>query len=325
MKNSLPEQFHSVFVFFNGKATNSTRARRLIKDLQKLLPAGKLKTIEITGFDPEKTKQLTAETARKFDGNTLLVIAGGDGTVSAIIESLLLANKLTKTNRSVAVLPVWGGNGNVMSIMLNGNSPTKLERTLEHSRIVPVYQLRVRVTPPGSKPFVRLGSVIGFGATAHASLIIDRVPRHTSKRRIKSFFGLQFLDEAKHVVRAFSKVQAFRIERNGRIERKYELLFANGPRVAKLNGLPVSLDEKAYYETYADKGSLFILLYAAKAMIGKNHGFRRTDTQSFVVQDDILAQVDGESVEIPAGSQIQIGLHNRPFQALSSKLKPRVD
>lgn len=322
MDSPQDKQFKTIYVFFNSLATNSGRVNRLVGDLKELFPKAKLQTVEIGGKERAETKSIIEKAAKNFDEHTLVGIGGGDGTASVVIESILISSKLSEANRSAILLPLWGGNANDLACMLNGLiSTTSLRRIMERANVVKVYPLRLRFNPPNSRPFVRLATCYAsFGATAQAGWLMESSSHIRNKRTWFSSPPGRLIAEVFDVSRAFTRVAPFRLEAGGITKTVYERIIVNGPRIAKMEGLPVRLTDRNYYQANIDKKHFYMLLYLVKAFFGQGYGNTTDKPQQFIVKDNTWTQLDGEILQLHGGTKVELSINDKPVFAISKKI-----
>ena len=265
--------------------------------------------------------------ADKFGPRTLFCVAAGDGTVNFAINFMLTDASLTKKAQSSVLLPIWGGNGNDLASMLNGGPRTaKIKKILDYGNAVAVHPLYCRISTGKAKAQLFLaGNYIGFGSSglickrlnddAHRQGILLQIPGGTLLQTILTAWGSLY------------SAQRFDIEESGRRTRIVERTIFNGPRVAKFYHQPVRLlDNHFYMDTWHAKipiatplAGLFSM-HRRSVRRSKSHYFKKVD---FTIKQATWAQFDGEPLWIQPDTKIEIGMHERPFYALSLELGPK--
>lgn len=312
--------FERLVVFVNPKSTNSAAVQRRIDKLRAFLPDIPFATIEATGKDWSKDTRLIEKHTDLLGPHTLLCIAAGDGTTNYIIQSLLTA-KLPEPARKTVLLPLWGGNANDLACMLNG-APNRINfhSLITHGHIVPIHPLECDMQPRQGERIVRIAACYaGFGATAFAAKQLNATDHRHS--RLAAIPGGRLIQEVITVMNAFIEAPTFEIKDGGRTRVVYERTFANGERMARIKRLPVQLtDQKFYLNTLENKHLVSavprLIESTSKRLSAKflrNYAF-------FTTQETSWAQFDGEPLEVPAHTKVQVQLSERPFYALSKNL-----
>lgn len=321
-EDSLLIRFDKFVVIYNPVSTNSKRSRKRIAELKDLFPSKEVEIIETSPDGLEANKKLVGRVARKFDAKTLLCIAAGDGTVSAVLDALLTTKSLKDSARKVPILPLWGGNANDLAYMANGFSRrTSLKTVFEKGAVIPIYPLNVKLTS-GKESSERIaGCYVSFGASAYAAQQ-NELPKN-KKKRIHAVPGTRELTEMSVVARSLLKAKTFSIEVDGRPQPMYERIFVNGSRIAKIDRLPVRLNEKAFYEASLERKhpkSFISLLSALKILRNRTYGEVTEKDKSFILGSDTWAQIDGEVTKLTKGTTVEISLSKTPFYVVSTKL-----
>src|ERR1700754_3107995 len=109
---AVTERFSSILVFMNPKSTHAAAAQRRIAEIERLMPGTPIAVIETSSEGHAGNQKLVQAHAKKLGPDTLLCIAAGDGTISQIIEAILMSKGLSGKARKTVILPLWGGNAN---------------------------------------------------------------------------------------------------------------------------------------------------------------------------------------------------------------------
>lgn len=321
-EDNLLLEFDRLVVIYNPISTNARRSRKRIAELKDLFPSKEVIVVETSPGGLEANKKLVAREAAKFNGRTLLCIAAGDGTVSAVLDGLLGAKSLPKKAKMVPLLPLWGGNANDLAYMINGRpSRINLKDVFEKGRVVPIYPLNVKLVIDGKATQKIAGCYVSFGASAYTARQAD-MPKNR-KKKIYIVPGARMLTEMYIVAKSMLKAKTFTITVGGKTEPVYERIFVNGSRIAKVDRLPVRLNEKAFYEatlSHKHPQALLSLLSALKFFKNRTYGEVTEKDIKFKLNEDTWSQIDGEVMRLRKDTEVEISLSQTPFYVLSTKL-----
>ncbi len=316
-------KFDKFVIFYNPLSTNSRRSRKRITELKELFPSKDVQIIETSPDGLAANKKLVARAAKKFDQQTLVCIAAGDGTVSAVLDALF-ANDSTVSDQAkkVPILPLWGGNANDLAYMINGRPKgLSLKNIFEKGQIVPIYPLTIKLSSNEGTDKRIAACYVSFGASAYVASQLD-LPRHR-RMTTRLLPGARLVAEFLITTRSLIKAPAFTISTGHSQEPVYERIFINGSRIAKIDRLPSRLNEKAFYEATLERKhpkSLISLLSALKILRNRTYGEITEKDRSFSLNDDTWAQVDGEVMKLPKNMKVEISLSETPFYVVSTKL-----
>ncbi len=318
VRTSAP-QFDRLLIFANPKSTNTAVVRKRVEEVKAILAGLPLDTIEATGDNWSSSPKLIEKYASQLGPNTLLCIAAGDGTTNYIIESLITSRRLSDEARQTVILPLWGGNANDLAYMLNGPAfRANLRNIISKGRIVPIHPLECRMKSDG-KHITRIAACYAsFGATAFAaSKLNDEVHRN----RIARWPVGRFLQEFITVLGAFIDAPTFSIKEEDTARVVYERTFANGSRMAKITRLPVQLTDEVFYLNTLENKRLISAIPRLIATGSKRLSAKfLSNFAYFTIQEKSWAQFDGEPLEIPAHTRVQVQMSKRPFYALTLAL-----
>jgi diacylglycerol kinase family enzyme len=315
-----PVSFTRVIVFFNPKSTHAATAKKRIDDIKQLLPKTPLEIIETAHGGPKANVQLVEQCADKLGPDTLLCIVAGDGTTNQIIQALLIGEGLSEKARRTPILPLWGGNANDLAYMLNGSSyRAKTADLLEKGKIVTIHPLECKLIGPKGTDTRIAACYAGFGASGFAARQLNAAAHRQSK--LHALPGGRIIQELITIVSAIMEAPGFTVKESGSAKIVYERLFSNGPRMGKVARLPVQLtDEMFYLNTLENKRLLSAIPRIVESTRKKMSENFLGNFASFTVAENSWAQFDGETLEIPAGTKVQVQLSTRPFYALSTEL-----
>jgi len=321
-----PHRLHinRAVVWYNPAATRAVQSKRRIKELETLFP-GNVHILYTSPEGREANLETLHKAAHLLGPHTLLAIAAGDGTVNLAVEALATTHQelgLPKLARRSPILPLWGGNANDLAYMLNGFSwRRRIKTVLSKADIVPIYPLTCAITTQSTTYHRMASSYISFGASAMTAYRMnDKQYRLMNRGRPKFFLELLF------VIRSFAHAPSFTVSEAGHTHKIHELLFANGSRIAKVDGLPARLSERAYYREILEQHRLTSTLGEIVNLLrgGRAANFQDAPVK-LTIRDQVWAQFDGEPLLVEAGSTIEIRLADQPFYAVASALRtPRV-
>lgn len=311
--------FQRILVVFNPASTNVARSRRRIYELQQLLPQTPLEIIE-TAKTNAANHDLLYTHRRKLGPDTLLCIAAGDGTVNRVIETLLLDTRLNERMRQTVLLPLWGGNANDLAYMLNGlSSHTLLRKLFIRGQRARIYPLAFRVISPSGHTATHIAACYAsFGASAYAANAINtKSYRQHWAHRLKLTHSIL---EIYTVIASMIRSPRVTITERDVTERVYERAFINGSRIAKMERIPIKLNQKAFYHATVRHKQLEELFYILRLLRHRRFGYISNQPIEVILKERCWAQFDGEVEAIPAGSTVHVSIAKQPFVALSTKL-----
>ena len=305
-------------VVVNPVSSNYDRGQQLIRQLAALFPVQQFETIELRLADYERPSWLITRLNAALDKNTLLAIAGGDGTNNLVIDTLMRSSAIANVARNVTILPLWAGNANDLAHMANGNPPRSIETIIKRGNVVRVHPLIVTTQHTG-KTTTRLAvCYVSLGASAYASARISK-PSHRG-RRIYRLPGARNLTDMASVTRAFIGAATFESDIDGAQRRIYDLAMINGPRIAKVSRIPVKLTSKNFYEVMVVRKHPAVLSYLMHIIRGTDLQRRTRTERELTINETTWAQIDGEPVQIPGNTTISIQPYDRAFHLISTKL-----
>jgi diacylglycerol kinase family enzyme len=317
-----PQQFEHIFVLFNPASTHATRSRRRIAELKKLFPKT-VEVIETSSEGREANQEIIRKLAPRLTGKTLLAIASGDGTVGLIVETLTATgkNSLPKAASQAPILPLWGGNANDLAYMLNGISLGKrLAAVFKKADVVPIYPIMCTISADGSASNHIAACYVAFGVSGRMAHTLNK-RSYRSQSGWKNL-GLKVFRELSYVTQTFRLATKFSYSQSGKQHHVYELLFANGSRMAKVDRLPISLAEPYFYADQLEHSTLgAVMRKLLNISRGKRRERRLHKRLHLTIHNEVWVQFDGEPELVPAGSEVSISLHDRPFYALASSLR----
>jgi diacylglycerol kinase family enzyme len=306
-------------VIINPASTNRQRALRLAKKLEVYFQAESIERLQIVPGEADKTHALIVKLSERLDEKTLVCVAGGDGTVSLIINILLQESKIPAKAKKAVILPLWGGNANDLASMINGSVyKINLERILKKGRVVAVHPLEVSMKGEQSETKLAI-NYVSFGATAYAAKRVNQIDYQ--RKRLYRTPGIQLLAEAASAMRSIQQSKSFMVDIDGKSARLYDLILINGSRIAKVYRAPNRLTEKTFFELIIRRKHPVLLPYFARILKALALERNLKTEHRLVVHEPTWAQIDGEVIKLPARTDIKVALSAAPFYLLSTKLK----
>jgi hypothetical protein len=305
----MKHSFERCVIITNSTSTNYRRARRLAKEVKKYFADDQVDVIEVTAGRDTPADKLVEDIIKGLDDKTLVCIGGGDGSISMMINRLLLTPGLSAPARRA----LWGGNANDLAYMVNGSAyAVNIRKILGKGRVVKIHPLEVAIS--GSNTRKQLASnYVSFGMSAYATEQVNKLSAHNTFYR--------FFIEIGTILKAAKQVKPFTAEIDGRQATLYDLILINGSRIAKVYRAPNRLTDKAFFELMIDRKHPLFLSYLARVIRGLTRRRNRRSSHSLIVHEQTWAQLDGEVIEIPKGARIDIKTSSSPFYVLSTKLR----
>lgn len=243
---------------------------------------------------------------RSYDVNkTLLVtIAGGDGTVSGVVNTLASLSDAGKLP-TIYVLPLWGGNANDFSYMLNGLfGKGKVPRLLTSSRPVALPCIRLDVAERKKTKTMYACCYASFGASAFAARRLE-AQRFSTSSIVRWFPPLLVLRELTFVIRALIDSPMRVAEINSRETAFYEHTLINGSRIAKVNRVPIQIDEPMFFHALVERKHPSIVVNLFRILLGRpDTVYAKKAELSFTTKQPLDAQIDGEVLHFDAETDI---------------------
>jgi diacylglycerol kinase family enzyme len=280
--NNEPSRFNRVVVLRNPVSTQAAPARQRITELRRIFGKELVTVVDTSPDGIDANRQLLRAHAKLLGPQTLLCIAAGDGTVNMVIETLVQDTHLSAQARKTPVLPLWGGNANDLAHMLNGMAYRgRLREALYKGKVIAVHPLACALrSQDGAKRIRTAACYATFGATAYAA---------------------EQLNDTKLRSSWLHRVPGMRLSLFAKVER-----------------LPLRLTEPVFLShTLEEKRLKTVVPHLARAMRKRLSPRFRDHYAEFTIEESILAQFDGEPMEIQAGTTVSMAISERPFYALS--------
>lgn len=313
--------FDSIVVLTNPVSKHASVANNRIGSLTKKYP-GLVQVVE-THKDPRASQRAILKKLAALCSNNkkpVLAVAGGDGTVNFVIQTIVDAATPPQV-RDVPIVPLGTGNANDLAWMLYSN-PADITHIFARGEPIHVRPLQCTVRPPkGPAAHFMAANYISFGATAHGAHELNK-PEVREHPHRKAWYG-DFVPDIL-AIRAALQAPPFHMQANGHKQRIHELLVGNGGRIAKFGKMPVKLGTSEMYVTLVEEnwlGKSALTISALKLALGILPGTVMQGTPyTFEVLDDVAAQFDGEPTYIAAGSSVTVQPSDRAFRALTTKV-----
>jgi diacylglycerol kinase family enzyme len=309
--------FNSAIVIRNPASTNSGRSARRIAELQRLFGAYQVAIVE-TNPDSQVFSDRLRRNLEASPDKILLAIAGGDGSVQLVINSLIRDHARQLDN--IVILPLWGGNANDFAHMLNGSpSRKKLADIITKGRLVQVHPLQITIDSAGITSVHYAASYASFGASALAARELAKA-RPVKHAKLGSMPLIGIAREFFHIAVAFVHSPSFQVEMDGRQVEVFEQLFTNGSRLAKMDRLPLRLTDQQFYHALQSNKRRGIILNMLEVTTRRSFGSLTATSRSFTVKEPVLAQLDGEVLALAKDSKVTVGIAKQAVTTLSTKL-----
>lgn len=323
LKKALPPRYSKAYFIANGNATNAARAKKLWRDIVKLIGKEHAQIIDVSKFSIEETEAAIKDIIKKADSRTLLCVGGGDGTVSTTIRTIVSADNLTDEAQKIAVLPLWGGNANDMAVMLNGMPATvNIKRIVLLGRRIPVYPLSVVVSNSAGKREHIAACYASFGATAEVLSLMEE-SSHKRGQDGPNGHVKRVLLEFRDVMRSASSLKPFKIQSTrgpSDTDKMFDRIFINGSRYAKVLRTPIALNDVAYFELSSKKGGVQFVFTLFRFLFRAGPGHVSRAIRVFTLQSQTYMQIDGEVYKLERGTKVEVKIHDTPVWVLTRKL-----
>lgn len=277
-----------IAIIYNPKSTGNSKrnATRLERRLRTSLPKASIERIptQYAGH----ARELACQIAKKYK-QPLIVSSSGDGGYNEVINGVMQAKNPQAT---CAVLPSGNANDHSRAMKTRPLADGIIAGTVTHIDL-----LKLLTSKGLKKPDVHYAhSYIGLGVSpVVASELNDR--------------KLNMLSEIMLAVRMFVKYDSFTIIRSGQKRRYNSLIFANIHQMAKV--LKFSKDNRPadglfeVVELPHTRKYLILLELIKAATVGLNTT-RHESKYVFRTVQDMPLQLDGEVIDIPAGSKVKV-------------------
>lgn len=313
--------FKQIIILHNPNSTNSETASRHIEEIKRIFPDVPCSVIQ-TASSALKTIERLRTSKNKLGRETLLCVAGGDGTVNRAVEFLQADPELSESARETIILPLWAGNANDLANMANGSlSRIRLAALFDNATPTPIYPLICTLTDSnGYSRVFRAASYVGFGVTASVARVLNDSSHRTKWRR--RLYLRRIVAEAIAVWRAVVDFNGFKIEEDHIKSVLYERSYVNGTRMGRLQPLAADLTERSFLQTTVYKKDKHIFgfyrwLRGNTRLASKNTVISH---DRFTTEDSIWMQCDGEPIHLEKDTQVVVKCSDQPLFVLATKL-----
>ncbi len=298
----------------------SSSKRRGQKRLQRLIDVSpfEINTV-MTAKDDHVTKEIIRNSLESSD---LLLVISGDGTFNSVVRTII-SNNLTEKAKKTPVWSLGGGNAE------DGTRATHTKLSLRHpemalsnSRIVETRPIRFDITLPNQKQEMYPAA---FYATLGASALVasnEFLNRDTYRSSLLAKYALsRSLSELPLGIYGLLSSQQSLIRTENGTQEFFDFGYINSRIMAKYLRFPTNLTQPELFRYQIPKRH-DLFHYISKSMImGQPSGefLNLGQEDSFVIEQDILAQFDGEAKIIPAQSQISVSIHEQPMHLVVTK------
>lgn len=314
-------EISGIVYLYNPRASNYKRADKLIQVL-----CGELNQTP-KRFDITKgSKAIDAHIAKYAQDSAILIaIAGGDGTISSVVNTIV-AGLPRNFSCKLYVLPLWGGNANDFSYMLNGlHSSMRPQRLLANSSPIAIPFIKVDIAAPDQKRSIYACCYASFGASAFAARRLD-AQKFKTKSVMRWFPPLLIVRELFFVIRAFIESPITIAEIDNKETSFYEHTLVNGSRLAKVNRIPIQIDEPAFFHAFVQRKHPSIIVTIGRIMLGKPDTVYAKKTKvQFLTKQPVDAQIDGEVLHLDAHTKVTASVvRTAPLAFISTRLTAKI-
>ncbi len=311
---------YQILAITNPHSSNATRVKKKVRKLEAKLGAPVVRLS--SERDPHVFKKKFAQALQEFEPKpTIILIGGGDGTVHQVVKATIDLPESQRKN--TILLPIWGGNANDFAYMLNGLAVGKdLYSVMRRGSIVKIHPLEIELTHKSSKTIAHAICYASFGASAS---IAESLNKNGAARQgiFRNIPLIVMSREFLWAVSALLHTTPFKARVNGKRVSIFEQVFANGSRIAKIDRLPVSLTDKAFYSVgheHQPSKRPIVFIKILKILSGKKIGEVTSKPVNFQVKEPVLGQYDGEVIKIPGNTHVEIRVSKQHIYALSTRL-----
>ncbi len=294
--------FNTIAIIYNPNSTGDAvqEAKRLQSQLRKAF-----KTIDCTLLPTERAGhavELAYDFARS-NKSPLIISASGDGGYHEVVNGALQAQE-QGARPICAVLPA--GNANDHARTMHGEPLIDLIRT---ESVVSLDILHVSTKDShGDKSSRFAHSYIGLGLTPTVAVELNK---HT----------LNSIKEAWIIIRTFWGLRPVRITIGGKTRKIDSLICSIIPEMAKVLTIAEDANPRdGLFEitTFPHNRKIKLLYRLARGIVRELGAKRRADTFTFTLLTPSPLQLDGEVMELSAGSEVEVKIHPRLLRSIAN-------
>ncbi|MDB5182595.1 MAG: putative lipid kinase [Candidatus Saccharibacteria bacterium] len=279
--------FSDIVIVYNPNSTGDSKAMafELRKTLRKQLADIPIECVptEFAGH----ARELACQVA-KDKKHPLIVSSSGDGGYNEVVNGIMDAGK---TSAVSAVLPAGNANDHSRTMQKHPLADEIIKGKITHLDLI-----KVTVNSGKNIKFYHAHSYAGLGLTP---VIGAELNRHDLNRFNEILLSLK----------TFSKFKPFKIRHRGKLLKLDSLLFGNINQMAKVLTIsPTNRPQDGLFEvvTFPSSTKRNLIKKLVKAAVSNLSTTKRFSSYKFEVPKKIPMQLDGEIIEIPAGSSVQI-------------------
>lgn len=308
-----------IVVFYNPASSNSAVGQQQIAELKASQYSAKIHTVPTSDRGNEANQDLFRHTLKEGD---ILALATGDGTIKLALQTLV-DKELPKAIRHTPIVPLGAGRGNDLDVMLNDSRhrvcPSDI---LESGRIVEIVPGQASLSSTRGEYTHIFASYVSFGATAAAAMQLNRPEyRGSFLRKVP---GFKTLHEQSAVLEALYKAPLAQLEQDDETHTFYDLVVANGPRMAGgVVHFPVRLTDRYMFRSeIIDKQPATLARSLGSLALGRQAGKFQSNDFAFITKSTTHVQFDGEAEPIYPETSVVISPAELTFRAVTTRVRP---
>ncbi len=294
-------EFTKINIIFNPKSSGNSKelAEELRTQLKACLPDVKTMCVptEYAGHARELAQKMASSSERP-----LIISSSGDGGYNEVINGVMSAGN---PKAVCAVLPAGNANDHSRAVHHRPLAEAIISGRIRHFDLI-----RITTTKDDQETNTYYAhSYVGLGLTpALAKELAD--------------YKLHVVREFLQVLRLYRKTESFKIDHDDKVLELDNLLFTNIYLMAKiLTFAPKSLPNDGQFEIIVSPSNHKFqltqrLLRAAVAKKPKPKTVRSLQKFEFKTMHDTLMQMDGELVELAAGSMVSVESAHRVLSTI---------